>query len=875
MSAFTEFMVGQGGGVSVKQLTDMINAFNSLSSTLSAHMTKAIGASETVEDDGTVSYSIEGDAHGFAAVMRILTDRMANFSSTLNGVSSSLTALVDTTYNKMYVDGELAKKADSTDLASYVTTSDLDSSLNDYAKPADITSALEDYTKTSDLDAQFKEITDLYELVKESNVIKGISFKDYFIQADKILGLMALHDYVDFTKYALVSASRFGTYTIDGKTNDILILGMLSEDFSDQPSPGITNPEPKPATVYIKYVDTAKINIVIHASVTRTGGAWTGSISHTTSRTDAKTLEGFSWHNLSYHIVHGTTANGKEHAYLAISADKFSSTMKFYVAGINFIPNGELPQPMASSDQIICTVNTSHIQIGDGTEDDIRFSSRPWMPSDSGGYDPLISSGDLEIAEVPVGGIVEWPIYNTLTKKAVKTAGLESEYLRHYDRSLWEELEDDAVVSHFAAGVPKGYFACNGGEYDTNKYKELYAVLGSDRLPVRDYAIIHATLWNVDSLKNDKLPSEMTKEELIELIKQEVLDREAGDSTLSNKIKEKYDELSASITAEALTRSEQDAIEVAERAEADRELKALIAQEATNRAASDASIAATMSSEAINRASEDAKIRSEMQNMGASLGKQITDEAQTRSLADKALYDKIVAEEQMRSTSDKQLHDKIDNNDTKTQLALSNLKQATEELVGKESDARAKDISALNDALTARIDDEAKTRSLADKELSERIDAEAANREATGNALAARLDAEAARIDAEASTREASDNELSERVDEETTAREASDNELSERIDAEEAAREQAFESEKRARISADNKLSARIDALEAEPEPEPEPEPDDDDEDEGDGEDTGDGDDEDDTDGGDDEEEEKEAGGDGDSGETGGGSGD
>lgn len=192
-------------------------------------------------------------------------------------------------------------------------------------------------------------------------------------------------------------------------------------------------------TAYIKYTDDQQMSAAIHFAEYGKGALTVTCANNTL-------------HWLKFMIVRTTDAEGVEHAYLAVQAKEwlptftstdgvgYHKTLQFEAGGINFAPvsTPAFIRPNGAG-HIICTADA-----GNG------------------------SSASNLIFNRDIGEVVYWPKFEIIPGE-----------------------EPDTDIAR-AVDFPDIFLACDGSEFDTARYKELYEKLGTNKVPVIDYCVIMA-----------------------------------------------------------------------------------------------------------------------------------------------------------------------------------------------------------------------------------------------------------------------------------------------------------------------------------------------------------------------------------------------
>ena len=505
MSTFTQWNGPQGAfGPSAKDITALIDAYNSMSSALQAHLAATAPTDSAVH--GIVNYvnSIKTELQALLGA-KAENAALTAVKETANAAATKQ-ALLDAVQNMEQL---ISAKADTKALAAKADTA-LTSTMQ---KSIDTITEMLDKLQ-ADWDKFVSHYTDEVISLAFSTIIKTT---EYFI------GKAHIHYVIDFTKWSHFTAPYAGTGTQDSSdTNGIFILGCLSMDWADDDNAPEKEQSAKAARAYIKYVNTNPFDAIIDMSATKADGKFTGSLSVHISK------KAGTWQNMKFHLVHGTDSKGNEAVYLGVSSSKLASAgsdysnVNFHVAGVNFLAPGQtdfvVPTGllngitdaavgagadsaitfddvtansfMSNNYQTLEAKNLLHIEvlkdpdgigkdyeqlfIGNKDLNDITFTTRPSMVvKDQEGNQHesyFVTSQDIKNCTIPVGTVFRWPFVDEITGKLVK--------------------------------VPKGFMACNGSQFNALDYPELAELCGADEfgnatLPVEDHAIIKAYYFDM------------------------------------------------------------------------------------------------------------------------------------------------------------------------------------------------------------------------------------------------------------------------------------------------------------------------------------------------------------------------------------------
>ena len=578
MSTFTEFN-GPGAGMSAAstaQLLKLIEAFNSISSTLNAHLSKTASSDDI---HGAKTYTNEQVAEAKNTLQSAINNKLDK--SVINDYIKT-----DTANNKFAVATDLSNLQST---VSGMYTNEQINTLIDKKVSKDIYNSLKESFEA--LQTAYNKFTDNFNITDDTGTYKGI-----FTATEHLLGRLHADTVIDFTRWKLVHAQYAGTgASTDTSTNGIYLLGVLSTNWDNQPTPKPDNHEPKAATVYIKYTNSNPFDAILHCTATLCGNnEWKGRIDALVNREVNK------WSNLTFHLLHGTDVSGNSRVYVGISADGLndsavatdvdanaSAALHFYVSGINFLPLDDstgLASRVQTIVKRIALYNISRIEIGEEDTTSITFAIRPQMvyiDSSTGNKNTaeFITNHDLEISNVPIGGIINWHDYMRIVKRldddkkftieeyALTTSGAYNPIctLRKEDIHIYRLIDNDTgtiaeltaddfdwddyqVITEFAANVPIGWLPCNGDTVKIEDYPLLAeafgitdALLTEFTLPIQDFSIIHAQQWDTVDGANPDISDLLSLDTLNQRIAAEEITRAAEDTRLQKAIEDEGD----------------------------------------------------------------------------------------------------------------------------------------------------------------------------------------------------------------------------------------------------------------------------------------------------------------------------------------------
>ena len=534
MSAFTEWNgPAAGRGPSTKDVLALIDAYNSLNTTLTKHL-----ASTDIDDVHNFKTALEAAVAGAESALKAAIDMKADSAAV-----SILSETVASNRNDITSESERAKGIEET-LAEAIATEN---------KRA--------LKKELELDEAINALESALINTKEifSQALSRISFDDdvttivtgVLAATEYFIGMVKVRYLLDFVGWKTFNAQYAGTGTADGstKTNGVYILGRISEEWD--PDKGFTDEfNRKGARAYIKYVNDRPFDLVVDMVST---GTEYGKITCLASFKKEWTVDDTedAWEDMTLHLLTNTDSSGAAHVYLGISARGLSGqSTTFHVAGENFIAGGKVNgitsrigftrvSPgfncyRANFDDLRVTeLHDTHgdpiltvtfisnedysadkiLTIADPTFTKIYFAQRPSVVFSEENEDgtstsiiaPVLTSYDLDALDAGAsirGIIVFWP--------------------------QWEETKVNGVYVRRAVNYPAGWIACDGSIVQIADYPQLVEIMGlpdnatSASLPRIDYAImrINTLFENVELEDGSKATTALTNAELSDAIRE-------------------------------------------------------------------------------------------------------------------------------------------------------------------------------------------------------------------------------------------------------------------------------------------------------------------------------------------------------------------
>ena len=534
MSAFTEWNgPATGRGPSTKDVLALIDAYNSLNTTLTKHL-----ASTDIDDVHNFKTALEAAVAGAESALEAAIDMKADSAAV-----SILSETVASNRNDITSESERAKGIEET-LAEAIATE------NERA-----------LKKELELDEAINALESALNNTKEifGQALSRISFDDdvttivtgVLAATEYFIGMVKVRYLLDFVGWKTFNAQYAGTGTADGstKTNGVYILGRISEEWD--PDKGFTDEfNRKGARAYIKYVNDRPFDLVVDMVSTGTEYGKITCLASFKKEWTVDDTEG-AWEDMTLHLLTNTDSSGAAHVYLGISARGLSGqSTTFHVAGENFIAGGKVNgitsrigftrvSPgfncyRANFDDLRVTeLHDTHgdpiltvtfisnedysadkiLTIADPTFTKIYFAQRPSVVFSEDNEDgtstsiiaPVLTSYDLDALDAGAsirGIIVFWP--------------------------QWEETKVNGVYVRRAVNYPAGWIACDGSIVQIADYPQLVEIMGlpdnatSASLPRIDYAImrINTLFENVELEDGSKATTALTNAELSDAIRE-------------------------------------------------------------------------------------------------------------------------------------------------------------------------------------------------------------------------------------------------------------------------------------------------------------------------------------------------------------------
>ena len=859
MSTFTQWNGPQGAsGPSAKDITALIDAYNSMSSALQAHLAATAPTDSAVH--GIVNYvnSIKTELQALLGAKAENT-ALSAVKETADAAATKQ-ALLDAVQNMEQL---ISAKADTKALAAKADTALTDT----------MQKSIDTITEMLDkLQAEWDKFAAYY-----TDETTALAFSVIIKTTEYFIGKAHVHYVIDFTKWSHFTAPYAGTGTQDSSdTNGIFILGCLSMDWADDDNAPEKEQSAKAARAYIKYVNTNPFDAIIDMSATKADGKFTGSLSVHISK------KAGTWQNMKFHLVHGTDSKGNEAVYLGVSSSKLASAgsdysnVNFHVAGVNFLAPGQIGfvvptgllngitdaaigagadsaitfddvtanSFMSNNYQTLEAKNLLHIEvlkdpdgigkdyeqlfIGNEDLNDITFTTRPSMVvKDQEGNQHesyFVTSQDIKNCTIPVGTVFRWPFVDEVTGKLVK--------------------------------VPKGFMACDGSQFNALDYPELAELCGADEfgnatLPVEDHAIIKAYYFDmIDKSSTPDFEEIINFSTLNKKINKETTRATGIEKGLSTRI----DNNAAAIEAETLRATEAENTEKA-RAEAAEAAETTRATEAENTISASLALEVKRATDAEENITEKLTAETDRATAQETLLKSEIDTVSSNTADNTA---SIAAEKQRAETREAELQSAIEASDaltaaeqaraeaaenTLTEGLAAETDRATkaeakiaEDLATETSRAieaettlneRVDKYEVLESRLQGNIDAEQARAEAAEATLQQNITAEetrATEAEATEKARAEAVEAEiTGKVTAEETRATEAETTLQQNITAEQTRAEAAEAEITGKVTAEQTRAEAAettiqqnIDTEAQSREAADNILQQNIDTEKA-----------------------------------------------------------
>lgn len=456
MSSFTEtpgsFTKGNGpcdppamSGGSIKSYTQLIEAYENLTSMLAAHVASDLANDGANPHNGkgyvTAALDKKQDTLTFDSQPR----NESGNPVTSEGIYHAIKAVADAKQDLLTFDNTPAAGS-----INPVTSAGIYNAIkairDNYQVKLDFTSAPSDtnqvvtlYTLGQRLAQEFDHRDrDFAEFTSHFGKVPDIPVSgDKVAAAEYLLGKLNAQNVIDYTDWVTLSAQHAGLNTSAAtQTSGAYILGMLSLDWGNETTETPTAEfKSKSARAYIKYINTFPLDAVVDMAVTKTASGYTGAITATVSHAPD------AWKDLAFHLAEGTDSEGNKAVYLCISSSSFAYHPSEYptifrVCGENFIPatytgyitpnsmNDEAQMPICSTacfnevaatavqnlavasvlaNVIKATSGEAAINIlEDGT---IHILKNPKVGE---GGAVLVTTDDVD-SIVPVGAVLRWP----------------------------------------------------------------------------------------------------------------------------------------------------------------------------------------------------------------------------------------------------------------------------------------------------------------------------------------------------------------------------------------------------------------------------------------------------------------------------------
>ena len=586
MSTFTEWNGPQGyHGPSTKDIAGLINEYQELARKLTEHV------NETVPN-----YDVHHVKSYVEDVKTQLQRTISALEAALNDKQDSGSYVEEAVLTEI-LKGYTTKGLVESTLEDYVTGSSFAEALTLYV-PKEL---YDNYVDANDrLVSSIKAFVDKFNIDDENMTA---SFNGILAASGYLRGRLHVHEIIDFTKWVTVNMQFAGTGSPnDAFTNGLYVIGKLSDDWSDDEHRPTRNIY-KAARAFIKYEDGSPFDAIIDMVITKHGEeSFTGAMNAIVSKQPG------DWANLRFHLVRCTSTEGNESIYLCMSADGLDKSvqqfnapyvnMSVHACGINFLPlNAALAARVSKVDDVITStsaltaeqgsaviasnisiteLNTDiirdaagnimfqmqhiidetgidhrHLLIGDPTIKAIQIWKRPTIlsidPESQEGIieDKLATVKDLQsLAGVPLGGIIEWPLWETVYYTDPDTGEpIINEWTGEPDVKMLRAIE-----------VPEGFLATDGSpifSVDYSDYSKLVHHEADDEfeLPLRDCGIIKVKM-DTDEGGDDDDPERITVlnyNQIVELLKntsrnlKEEIERSTNKDTEHDEVLGKHD----------------------------------------------------------------------------------------------------------------------------------------------------------------------------------------------------------------------------------------------------------------------------------------------------------------------------------------------
>ena len=358
MSSFTEtpgsFTKGNGPcnppampGGSIKSYTQLIEAYENLTSMLAAHVASDLAneGANPHNGKGYVSAALEKKQN--TLTFDSLPRNESGNPVTSEGIYNAIKAVADAKQELLTFDNTPAAGSINPVISAGIYNAIKDVKDNYQPRllftsiPSSTNKVVTKDTLEATVDAAVKPISISFDsFTSHFGKVSDIPVSgDKVAAVEYLLGKLNAQNVIDYTDWVTLSAQHAGLNTsATTQTSGAYILGMLSLDWGNETTETPTDDfKSKSARAYIKYINTFPLDAVVDMAVTKTADGYTGAITATVSHAPD------SWKDLAFHLAEGTDSEGNKAVYLCISSSSFAYHPSEYptifrVCGENFIP---------------------------------------------------------------------------------------------------------------------------------------------------------------------------------------------------------------------------------------------------------------------------------------------------------------------------------------------------------------------------------------------------------------------------------------------------------------------------------------------------------------------------------------------------------
>jgi hypothetical protein len=312
--------------------------------------------------------------------------RLNSLSASLEMYANNLQYIVSTSADRTAIDSAIKRSSDDDQdyTRRYVdnTFTDIQAKYEAYTDKKvgdEITAREQEDGRLQNLIANIQKMIDTVNGVINVDLIKP--YKTQLVEIASNLKTIDIYckelflkNRMDFTQFKKVNAIAYPDP--DGGGNYVLIVGRLSTEYSYDMF-NTSAVKPKPATAYIKFVNTMPWNAIVDmsGSVSNDGannyrGAITAVVSKA-PKNDGQVI--IDRGPITFGLYRSSTISGDHFIYLGLKVEEpigsfiqggHAANMTFFIAGINFVPGTNSGMPSASVTKI-CSATA--IQPGDFT----------------------------------------------------------------------------------------------------------------------------------------------------------------------------------------------------------------------------------------------------------------------------------------------------------------------------------------------------------------------------------------------------------------------------------------------------------------------------------------------------------------------------